>query len=101
MRVILLTIIACLLCSPCFAKECTALEKMLGRCDTEDVTPTEPTKPVFPMPPEDNETIPAPDPVPIAEGRVYYIQAIYMDKSGVPHNVWIGLTKDRKLCTEE
>jgi len=97
----------------CMAKECSKMEKWLGKCDTTETPmppPTKPSHPVFPAPPSTNTTTPTvptplpgpvPDPVPTPAGRIYYVPAIYMDGNGVPHNTWIGFTRDKKLCTEE
>jgi hypothetical protein len=106
-RMIAFMIMFLLLNGVCLAKECSKVEEWLGKCGT---APTKPSHPVFPVPPSTNTTTPTvptplpgpvPDPVPIPAGRIYYVPAIYMDKNGVPHNTWIGFTRDKKLCTEE
>jgi hypothetical protein len=97
----------------CMAKECSKMEEWLGKCDTEEA-PAPETAPVtpahtFPFPSTNTTTPtvptplpgPIPDPTPIPVGRIYYVPAIYMDSHGMPHNTWIGFTRDKKLCTEE
>ena len=99
----------------CYSRECSKLEKMLGKCKSGVINETTPPKDSGPAPfpsikppappiPDDvdpPDPMPVPDPVPIPVERIYYVPAIFMDKNGVPHNTWIGFTRDKKLCTEE
>ena len=96
MKRIMCGIIVSLISIICFVSVtwgCNPFQEAMGLCKHDTPAPDKPELPFTPPANDtgnsDNTTSPSAD----NHSTIYYVQAIYMDKNGVPKTTWIGFTK--------